>query len=409
MLFSQADGLYYSPYSYYGLGDRVYHNSLRNRALGSIGIANSSPINVIMDNPASYVDLKQTTFEFSAYYKFSNFITDSLKIHRSHLAFDGLTLGFPSNKKFTLVLGLNPYTKSGYKVKQISDITYEEDTIKLLTVRSGDGGINQVVLGLGFPIFHNKLNIGANANFYFGSISRFKETVFLGNNFIGTMVRNRVNYRSIGFHFGIMYSDTINKSKFRVGAVYQPNFVFQSASDKIIYDIIPNSAFPSIVEFRPYDTLTTESSHLKLPSILSFGIGMDNFNKFAWGLDFHYYDGSQIRTSEPNTVFQKSYKINIGLEWVPKFSEESYWKKIAYRFGGYYHQSELKLFEKSINQMAITFGMGFPFRKTFSRLNLFAEVGQRGLVTQNLVKEFYFSLGLGVTFNETWFIKRKLD
>ncbi len=404
--FSQADDLYYSPYSYYGLGDKIYNNSLRNRALGSIGIANSSPINIIMGNPASYADLKQTTFEFSGSYKLSSFITDTLKISRSNTAFDGINFGFPANKKFTLVLGLNPDTKSGYKVKQISDFIHENDTLKLLTIRSGDGGINKATLGLGIPFFKHKFNMGFNVHYYFGNISRYKETAFLQTGFINTLVRNRTNYNGFGYHFGVLYSDSIGKSKYRIGATYQTSLKLNTQQTLEYFDATPTAYG---ILYTPFDTIVSPKSQFNNPSILSFGIGMDNFNQFTWGLDFQYYDASKTLSNEPNTVFQKSYKIQAGLEWVPKFSEEGYWKKVAYRMGGYFHQSELKLFNQNINQMAFTFGMGLPFRRTLSRLNLYFELGQRGVTSQNLVKELYFSTGVGVTFNETWFIKRKLD
>ncbi len=405
-VFSQADDLYYSPYSYYGLGDKINSNSLRNRALGSIGIANSSPINIIMDNPASYADLKQTTFEFSGSYKLSSFITDTLKISRSNTAFDGITFGFPASKKFTLVFGLTPNTKSGYKVKQISDLIHENDTLKLLTIRSGDGGINKGTLGFGIPFFKHKLNMGFNAHYYFGNISRYKETAFLQTGFVNTLVRNRTNYSGFGYHFGVLYSDSIGKSKYRIGATYQTSFNLNTQQTNEYFDATPTAYG---ILYTPFDTSVSPKSQFQNPSVLCLGIGMDNFNKFTWGLDFQYYDASATLSSEPNTVFQKSYKINAGFEWVPKFSEEGYWKKVAYRLGGYFQQSELKLYDQNINQMALTFGMGMPFRRTLSRLNLYFELGQKGVTTQNLVKELYFSTGIGVTFNETWFIKRKLD
>ncbi len=404
--YSQADELYYSPYSYYGLGDKISSNALRNRALGSTGIAISSPINIVTDNPASYANLKQTTFEFSSSYKKSRFITDSIRIKRSNIAFDGLTFGFPANKHFTLVLGLNPVSKSGYKVRQISDLVHENDTLKLLTIRSGDGGIQKTILGLGIPFLKHKLNLGVNAFYYFGNISRYKETVFLQQGFINTLVKNKTNYKGWGYHFGVMYSDSMGKFQFRIGASYQTSLKLKIQQTYEYYDVKPNiTSFTYI----PFDTLEKEKKQFKYPGEIGIGIGLDQFNKLTLGFDFRYFDGTKLSTNEPNTVFKKSFKFQYGLEWVPNFSEEGYWKKVAYRFGGYYHQSELQLFNQSINQTAVTFGMGLPFRRTLSRLNVFFELGQRGVATQNLVKEIYFSTGLGVTFNETWFIKRKLE
>lgn len=59
--------------------------------------------------------------------------------------------------------------------------------------------------------------------------------------------------------------------------------------------------------------------------------------------------------------------------------------------------------------MGITLGFGLPLKNSKSILNLNLEYGSRGIINQNLVREDYVKIGLGVSINENWFFKRKFE
>jgi hypothetical protein len=42
-------------------------------------------------------------------------------------------------------------------------------------------------------------------------------------------------------------------------------------------------------------------------------------------------------------------------------------------------------------------------------VNIGLEVGQRGTVTNGLIKEQFFKVTLGFTLNDRWFVKPKFD
>lgn len=64
---------------------------------------------------------------------------------------------------------------------------------------------------------------------------------------------------------------------------------------------------------------------------------------------------------------------------------------------------------ESIDDKAITLGMGLPLPGTYSNLNLGLEIGQRGSTKGGLVQQDYINISVGFSFNDKWFQKRKYD
>ena len=59
----------------------------------------------------------------------------------------------------------------------------------------------------------------------------------------------------------------------------------------------------------------------------------------------------------------------------------------------------------AIKDRSMTLGFGLPISGTFSSLNLGVEYGTRGTTNNGLIKEDYFSINLGLIFNDKWFRK----
>jgi hypothetical protein len=65
----------------------------------------------------------------------------------------------------------------------------------------------------------------------------------------------------------------------------------------------------------------------------------------------------------------------------------------------------------SINEFGISFGLGLPIGRTsgFSNANVGFELGQRGTQDNGLIRETFFNFSVGLSLNDTWFIKRKYN
>ena len=102
--------------------------------------------------------------------------------------------------------------------------------------------------------------------------------------------------------------------------------------------------------------------------------------------------------------------LDVDMDYVPDYRDISnYHNIIRYRLGFQYNSTYLKFENEPIIQQKICFGLGLPFRKTGSFLNLSFEIGQRGTTEYNLIKEQFVNILLGFKFNDIWFIKRKYD
>ena len=82
---------------------------------------------------------------------------------------------------------------------------------------------------------------------------------------------------------------------------------------------------------------------------------------------------------------------------------------MVYRAGVRLDNTGLVVNDKPLENFGINFGMGIPMGDGFSNLNLGFEFGRRGTTMNNLVRESYFKVSLGLAFNARWFLKRQIN
>jgi hypothetical protein len=109
-----------------------------------------------------------------------------------------------------------------------------------------------------------------------------------------------------------------------------------------------------------------------------------------------------------NVSFENSTKVAVGGFYVPKYdSFSNYLSRIIYRGGFRYENTGLVINNQSINDYAVTFGLGLPVG--LSKINLGVELGKRGTTTSGLIEENYINVTVGLSLSDLWFIKRKID
>ena len=72
-----------------------------------------------------------------------------------------------------------------------------------------------------------------------------------------------------------------------------------------------------------------------------------------------------------------------------------------------YENTYLEINNTPIKEFGISFGLGFPFRRSKSNLNFAFEIGNRGTVENNLVQENFYKFTFGLSIYERWFVKSK--
>jgi len=140
------------------------------------------------------------------------------------------------------------------------------------------------------------------------------------------------------------------------------------------------------------------------------GVALNMDNKWLLMADFSVQDWSAYRMFGETDSLANSMKFSGGLQYTAdNMSVNKYWKLIKFRFGGKFQNSYLQLYNTQLNEKSVSFGLGLPLRKTKSEINLSVEIGERGTINNNLIKEQFLHFQIGLSLSDIWFVKRKYD
>ena len=86
---------------------------------------------------------------------------------------------------------------------------------------------------------------------------------------------------------------------------------------------------------------------------------------------------------------------------------------MTYRYGAYYEKGNLAYNGTNINKFAITGCITLPFENRsasrMSGIDLGLELGQRGTLNNNLIRQNFVNLKIGINFADKWFNKVLYD
>ena len=102
----------------------------------------------------------------------------------------------------------------------------------------------------------------------------------------------------------------------------------------------------------------------------------------------------------PSTA--ESYRI--GFEYIPRPNDVRYYRNIiAYRAGAYFNKEYYRVNGQPVYARGLTFGVTLPVFQWYNGLTLGFEIGQRGSLKNDLVRETYFNFSLGINLFDIWF------
>lgn len=396
-LFSQENTA--SPYSFYGIGDAKFKGTNDIIAIGGLSVySDSTHLNVL--NPASYANQMLTNIQVggtSNFYKLSS-STDTQKAQKT--TFDYLVIGLPYSKKLGFSLGLLPQSTVGYRL-----VNDQLSTNNYAYRYNGSGGLNKVYFGAGYQLT-SKLSVGMDFQYLFGSIDA-KTTLLISNVQFSTREINNSNITGVGLNFGLNYQSKLNdKINYRTSFTFAPEMKLNSKNSRQIATIsfgADGTEIPASV-----NNIDVADTKLVLPTKIAAGFGLGN-RKWFVGADYTFRGtGNQVNRFEnySNVSYENSSKIAIGGFFIPKYdSYKNYFERVTYRAGFRYENTGLVINNTSIKDRALSFGFAFPITGTFSSLSIGSEWGTRGTSANGLIKENYFSVNVGLIFNDKWFKK----
>ena len=412
-----------SPYSQFGLGVLADQSQSFGRGMAglSIGVRNGKYVNV--QNPASYssVDSLTMIFDIGLSGQITNFKEGGKKLNAKTAAFDYAVAAFRVLPKLGASLGVIPYSNIGYSYETIGWIgeaggdAYGSAANNQYTIGyDGKGGFSQAFIGLGWEIAKG-FSIGTNISYFWGKYE--KSAGYKSNDsYQNTVARTyTTNINSWKLDFGAQYSTPVNKDDvLTVGATFGIGHKLGADADLEIL----NTNTQTLVTRTSRDSV---ANAFKLPFTFGVGVSLLHKNSLTVGVDYLLQKWGSIDYPQVNAetsryqafsgVLKDRHKVTIGADWIPNASARSFLKRVHYRLGAsyatpYYNIGTLN----GPKELCVSAGFGIPIVNTWnnrSSLNISAQwvySSARDLVTENT-----FRINIGLTFNERWFAKWKVD
>ena len=391
-----------SPYTRYGYGQLADQGSSNSKAMGGVAYALRDKYQINFANPASYTAVDSLTFIFDGGVSLqnTNLSNGTLKQNAKNSSFDYITMQFRASKWAAISMGLLPYANVGYSMGEYE--TIENSTESYSKQYSGEGGLHQLYVGTGFKIFKN-FSIGANISYLWGDVTRTTSESFPSSttNFPFTIQTN-VGIRSYKLDFGAQYTQAFGKKhSMTLGVVYSPGHNLN------------NSAY----ELRVTGSSSSATSSQKdivadfgIPTTYGVGLAYMYNNRLTVAADGMIQNWDKVAYMGEKDVFCKRAKVALGAEYIPNPTGRSYLAHVKYRIGAYYSKPYYKIFgERAANEYGLTAGFGLPIPRTRSIISLSAQYVKTAGTNPAFLDENTLRICVGVTFNERWFFKRKVD
>lgn len=402
-----------SPYSAFGLGNLVNANNIQNASMGNLSTGMRDHFTVNFQNPASYTAFDSTSFVFEGGVQgqFVNLRTNNINEAYSSSSMNHLLFGFPITNWLKSSFGLIPFSKVGYDVNDY-DINETTGTIKYTF--NGEGGLSEFYWGNALRLSKN-FSIGANANYIFGTIDRIQKINFPDSAFIlSTKTNNSYTINDVKFDFGAQYHAKVGESYILVaGATIRPEQSLSAKRTKLVRSFLGENNGVDL-DTDTVSFIDGVAGQVVMPMGYSAGISFARDYQWLVGLEYNFDKWEDYRNFTQTDTLSNSHTFRAGGHYIPNPNSFSYFKRVDYRFGAHYTSSNLIMNGEQINRFGITFGIGLPVRNVSVRgsrsmVNIGFEIGSRGTLSNNLIKENYYNVNIGIAIFERWFIKRRYN
>jgi hypothetical protein len=389
-----------SPYSFFGLGDLSFKGTTENIGMGGMTVYADS-IHYNINTPAALSHLKFVNLNLGMANNFMNVKdqSDSQWFSSHNLTYFSLAL--PIGKKVGFGMGILPVSTSSYQI-------YEKTDLGTYTF-SGEGGNSRVFLAGAYQILKN-LSIGLEYQYYFGFL-RHENYWIPSSTPTYTKENDNVSFSGQTLKFSSLFQKKFKKNYYlNIAANYRLGTDLSATNRNVTQIITPVFGGSDVTE-----TLNSGDIEGKItfPSFFDISTGYGKTNKWYLGATYSQTSMSDFRNpfvDPAYLTYKNGSEIKLGGFFIPQYNSiTNYLKRVTYRAGAYYRNTGMNLYGIDVNDFGITFGLGLPAVRGISNLNLGLELGQRGKVTDHLVQEKYINLHIGISLNDRWFIKRKIN
>ena len=415
-LFAQ-DGAFtgFTPYSIFGAGDVLTQGSAFNKGMGGVGIATRNKRFINYLNPAAVTARDSISFmaELSVFENNRLFAQNGHTSGNNTFNVNNITISFPITHSSAMMLGIAPYTATGYRYSYVlDDPTVIANTGNAVYYSAGKGGTYQLFAAAGVT-FWKRLSLGVEGRMLFGKIE--KATVFSFAKSAYSDINSGYNLALSGnsAKFGLQYEQPLgNDIILGVGATYSTPVSLRGTVED--YRVSAGSSQTDTLSFSR-DTIGVTMGGITVPKEIGLGISINhsdnwraeiNYSRSDWtnsGMDVA--KGFAVKgASSFDTRLSETYRA--GFEIVPNRNDiRYYYKRCAYRVGVYYENSRFAVDGNQIKDIGLTFGASLPVFRYYNAVSFAVAAGQRGSTTGNMIRERYVNFTVGFNFHDIWFRK----
>ncbi|RZJ67639.1 MAG: hypothetical protein EOO50_04990 [Flavobacterium sp.] len=396
--YSQTNNQTSSPYSLFGLGRLNDAAPGKTNALGEGGVALPMTSEINNLNPAAYATIPEKVFMFDlgAKGEKTNYSNTDASQNATTFSFSNIALAFALSQKDGVGITLLPYSDVGYNITGIagviegSDDTYSSDV-------AGSGGLSNFTVNYGRKI-SERFNVGIGMNYLFGNI---EETEFatIGTDYLA--VTQESFYRGLRFTAGMQA--VLNK-EITFGATAKLPASIKGSKDLTAYKIV------DLVQTTLEVSADEPIDSFKLPLEVTMGGYFQVGKSLAINADYKRSFWNATGMQDNIGKFVDQDYLAFGFEYRRNKESFNYLDRVSLRAGFNVDNGYLEVNDKRISNYKGVFGLGLPFPgKTNSMINLSYGFGQRGAVSETLVKENYNTFSFNIVLQDIWFLKRKYD
>ena len=416
----QAQGLGNSPYSRIGLGEyNANTGGVRQMSMGGTGLAAPNAVNVNELNPALLYYTSRTTFEagYVGQYKTVKNATASSRSGSGTLGYFALSV--PLASRWAAAVGLKPLSAVDYESNILQAVAGEAGSQSLKQYK-GTGGVSEAYFGQGVRIGKG-FTVGLTASYLFGTMDEITgTTVQIVNNtdpLVKAVDRQHTRYSDFAFRAGAHYRQKVGKAlNMNVGGVYSfgHNLRGQQTNTQEREDAASGSLIGTVI------TVSDGRGSTYVPGLAQLGVSLDNDKNWSLNLDVAQQQWSKFSSfNTKGPALSNTMRVGLGGEISPDpGSVEHYFQRVTYRAGVSVAQLPYQPGGKMLYDRSVSWGFAFPMPTASAlestTLSLGFTYGQRGNTDvlssgASNVQESYIRGQLGVTLNNRWFIKRRLQ
>lgn len=409
-----------SPYSRYGFGLLGDGANAFNKAMSgtAYGMRNGTQLN--SKNPASYaaIDSLSFLFDFGMSLQNANIGQNGVKTNAKNTSVDYVTVGFRAARNLGMSVGLVPYSTIGYDASSSQTIQQSDgNELTQTTAFSGDGGLHEVYAGVGWEPFRN-FSVGANVGYLWGDLSHTVLMSFDESSVYSSRQVYSTDMRTYKVDFGLQYALALDKKNSLVlGLTYGLGHNINTRASFFNQKVHSGSVTSG-------DSLYARNAY-QLPHSFGVGLTWEHENSLRVGADYTFQKWSSVKYPKVSSdgvnssyasatgQFTDMHKIAVGCEYVPNPNGIRWRQLIRYRAGFSFATPYTKIDGvDGPRDYTASVGVSLPIINMHSNrslLNISAQYEHVAPKAAGMITENYLRICIGLSFNEKWFMKWKVE